>query len=110
MTAIGTFFSGFSTASALAHADSKPKNAHNVIAIEPPNAWKNGKPCGFHAERYKSKSNQYQPMMDTPITGMMMPQTVTLETWPVIRAPPKLATVATHNTKIVAIQVSIGVR
>ena len=36
ITAIGTFFLGFSTASLLAAADSRPKKAHSVIEIELP--------------------------------------------------------------------------
>ena len=32
--AIGTFFLGFSTASAFAAADSKPKNPHNVREMD----------------------------------------------------------------------------
>ena len=41
-TAMRTFFSGLSTTSALAHADSNPRKAHNVMAMEEPTAVKNG--------------------------------------------------------------------
>ena len=52
-TAIGTFFSGLSTASELAAADSKPKNAHNVIAMELVAASLNGKLFTFQLSMYK---------------------------------------------------------
>ncbi|MNZ98677.1 hypothetical protein D3C78_1179720 [compost metagenome] len=48
-TAMGTFFSGFSTASALAQADSRPRKAHSVIATEELAASKIDRPWGFQA-------------------------------------------------------------
>ncbi len=48
----GRSFSGFSTTSALAQADSSPRNAHNVMAMEEPTALKNGTWCGFHDATY----------------------------------------------------------
>ncbi len=41
-TAIGTFFSGLSTASEFAQALSNPRKAHKVMEIEAPTALKNG--------------------------------------------------------------------
>ena len=108
-TAIGTFFSGFSTASLLAQADSIPKNAHKVMAIEEPTASKNGKLCGFQELMYCAGLNHHQPIIEIPTTGMITPQTVMLLICPVIRAPPKFAIVQIHNTTIVAIQIPNGV-
>ena len=39
MTAIGTVFFGFSTAPVLAQADSRPRNAHSVTAMEADRPW-----------------------------------------------------------------------
>ena len=97
-TAIGTFFSGLSTASVLAQADSSPKNAHNVIEIEDPTALAKGKLFGFQESTYNLGLNQNQPAIDKNRTGRITPQTVILLILPVILAPPKLAMVHSHNT------------
>jgi hypothetical protein len=47
-------------------------------------------------------------MTEMPTTGMITPQTVMPLILPVMRAPPKLATVASHSTPMVAIQIPSG--
>ena len=109
-TAIGTFFSGFSTASAFAQADSNPKNAHNVIEIETPIASKVGTLCGFHEFTYNEPSNHFQPMIEIPTTGIITPQMVNELMLPVILAPPKLRIVASQRVKIVHNAIESGER
>ena len=99
---MGTFFSGFSTASPLAHADSRPRNAHKVIATEAPAASYQVLSWGFQPAAYTLLSNQNQPMVYTNTTGAITPQTVTEPILPVIRAPPKLANVVIHSNAMVA--------
>ena len=100
-TAFGTFFSGLSTASALAHADSRPRKAHNVMAMEFVAASPNGMLLTFQFATYISAEKYAQPTVLITSTGAITPHTVKLDTRPVILAPPKFNTVASHNVKIV---------
>src|SRR5690606_1906572 len=97
------------TTSALAHADSSPRKAHSVMALEEPTAAKTGTWCGFQELTYSVGLNQNEPMMHIPTTGIMTPQTVILLTSPVQRATPKLATVQIHTTPMVASPICTGV-
>ncbi|MNF05352.1 hypothetical protein D3C80_2050590 [compost metagenome] len=58
---------------------------------------------------YSVGLNQNQPIMHSPTTGMITPQTVTLLICPVMRAPPKLAIVQIHSTPMVARPICTGV-
>ena len=55
------FFSGLSTASALAHADSRPRKAHNVMAMEFVAASPNGMLLTFQFATYISAEKYAQP-------------------------------------------------
>ena len=101
-TAIGTFFSGFSTASVLAHADSKPKNDHKVNVIELVTASPNGRLLTLHWLTYNYGLNHIQPNIEIDTTGIITPHTVTDPIRPVIFGPPKFATLVIHNNPIVA--------
>ncbi|MNV58684.1 hypothetical protein D3C71_1510710 [compost metagenome] len=94
--------SGFSTASVLAQADSRPRKAHRVIATEAPAASNQPLSWGFQPAAYTLLSNQNQPTVETSTTGAITPQTVTAPIRPVMLAPPKLAKVVIHNRAIVA--------
>src|SRR5688572_1030289 len=109
-TAMGTFFSGFSTASAFAQADSSPRNAHRVTEIELPTADQKPISCGFHAADQVVGLNQNQPISEIRTTGRITPHTVIEPILPVMLAPPKLANVVTHSSTMVQKQVCIGLR
>ena len=79
------------------------------MAMDDPTAVKNGTWCGFQELAYSVGLNQNQPMMHRPTTGMITPQTVMLLSCPVMRAPPKLATVQIHSTPMVASPICTGV-
>ena len=100
-TAIGTFFSGLSTASLLAQALSSPKKAHSVIEIEAPTAEKKGSLCGFQASTYIVGLNQNQPITVKSNTGRMTHQTAKALNFPVSEAPIKFADVQIQSTTIV---------
>ena len=97
-TAIGTFFSGLSTASLLAQALSSPKKAHSVIEIEAPTAEKKGSLCGFQASTYIVGLN---PITVKSNTGRMTHQTAKALNFPVSEAPIKFADVQIQSTTIV---------
>src|SRR6476659_6950048 len=109
MHASGTFFFGFSTASEFCAADSMPRNAHNVSAIDESTPLRRLMPCGFHAAENVEPLNQNQPMIERPATGMMTPHTVIAPSLPVMLGPPKLATVVSQTTTITLTHVAIGV-
>ena len=108
ITAIGTFFSGLSTASLLAQALSRPRKAHSVMEMEAPTALKKGSLCGFHASTYMVGLNQNQPITDRARTGRMAHQTATEENLPVMEAPMKLAAVQTQRTAMVETHTATG--
>src|SRR5262245_10643139 len=109
MQASGTLRFGFSTASEFWAADSMPRNAHSVSAMLEPTPWPKLRPCGFQAAANVDGWNQNQPISDSPATGMMTPHTVTEPIRPVIRAPPKLATVVSQIKAITEAHVATGV-
>ena len=109
MHASGTLRLGFSTASEFCAADSMPRNAHSVSAMLEPTPWPKLMPCGFQAAANVAGSNQNQPISESPATGMITPHTVTVPIRPVIRGPPKLATVVSQIKAITEVHVAIGV-
>src|ERR1700704_1614557 len=107
--ASGTSRFGFSTASEFCAADSMPRNAHSVSAIEEPMPSSRFMFLGFHAAEKVAGLNQIQPMIDRPATGMITPHTVTAPILPVTDGPPKLAAVVSQISAITLMQVAIGV-
>src|SRR5690348_17248916 len=109
MHASGTFFFGFSTASEFWAADSMPRNAHNVSAIDESMPFRVDRPCGFQAAANVSDLNQNQPISERPATGMMTPQTVIAPILPVMLGPPKFDTVVSQINPITPMHVATGV-
>ena len=99
--AIGTFFLGFSTASALAAADSKPRNPQRVREIDCLTASKKGTSFGFQAAIKVSGLNQNHPIVLIAKTGRIDPQTVILLSRPVKRLPLKFKIAANQSNTIV---------
>ena len=56
-----------------------------------------GRLLGFQAAISTSGLNQNQPMMLNPATGTITPHTVSAPILPVMRGPPKLATVVNQS-------------
>src|SRR4051812_18626003 len=109
MHASGTFFFGFSTASEFCAADSMPRKAQSVSAIDESMPLKRLSPCGFHAAENVSLLNQNQPISERPATGMMTPQTVMAPSLPVMLGPPKFAAVVSQIKPMTPMHVAIGV-
>src|SRR3954465_6226713 len=107
--ASGTSRFGFSTASEFCAADSMPRNAQSVSAMEEPMPSSRFRFFGFHAAEKVTGLNQNQPMMERPATGMITPQTVIEPILPVTDGPPKLASVVSQISAITLMQVAIGV-
>src|SRR4051812_10826919 len=107
--ASGTSRLGFSTASEFCAADSMPRNAQRVSAMEEPMPSSRFRFFGFHAAEKVAGLNQNQPMMDRPATGTITPQTVIEPILPVTDGPPKLASVVSQMRPITLTQVAIGV-
>ena len=107
-TAFGTASSGFSTASALAQADSNPRKDHKVMVIALVAASPNGISCTFQFAAYISPEKKNQPAVEIIRIGAITPQTVTEPILPVMDGPPKFGNVVIHNTAIVAAQDIIG--
>ena len=109
MHASGTSRFGFSTAEAFCDADSMPRKAHSVSAMEEPMPSAMLMPFGFHAAAKVSALNQIQPAIAMKPTGRITPQTVTEPMRPVQLGPPKFATVVNHSSAITPTHVAIGV-
>src|SRR4029453_4394682 len=86
-----------------------PRNAQSVSAMLEPMPAPKLSPCGFQASLNVSLLNQSQPMIETPATGMMTPQTVIEPIFPVTVGPPKFATVVSQSSAMTPMQVEIGV-
>lgn len=79
-----------------------------MIEIELPTAGRNSRLRGFQASDQVVLLNQNQPSSATMTTGTMTPHTVTAPIRPVMRAPPKFATVVMTRRMMVQMQVCTG--
>ena len=100
-TALGTDFSGLSTLSSLAQADSNPKKAQNIMGAVAVTAESTGKSRGFQFCANTCVSKLNGAAQSTKRSGIKMPQMVTALRRPMALTPAKFTSVESQSSAIV---------